>query len=64
MKSKSTSKSDIKNICPSELDQIKFAITQMAPIKQLQKFIAETNYVPSPQKKASSKTEENSLYYR
>lgn len=64
MKSKSTSKTDIKNICHSELDQVKFPITQEAPIKQLPKFTAETNYVPSPQKKkASSETEENIVYY-
>lgn len=64
MKSKFTSKSDIKNICHSKLDQVKFTITQTAPIKQLQNFTAETTYVPSPQKKkASSEIEKNIVYY-
>lgn len=64
MKSKFTSKSDIKSICHSELNEVKSTITQMAPIKQLQKFTAETNYAPSPQKKkASSEMEKNIVYY-
>lgn len=40
MKNKPPSKSDIKNICHSELEPVKFTITQMAPIKQLQKITA------------------------
>lgn len=64
MKSKSTSESDIKNIHHSKLYQVKFTITQIAPIKQLQNFTAENNYVPSPQKKqASSEIEKNIVYY-